>query len=133
MTAPSSRRQDVGAGESAGASAHAPCCWRQNLEDHDSDIARQLRDEIHARLAAGDTPDAIEADLARRYGDDIVVHERGWAIGGAALAALGAGLFVAVTWFRRRRRAPEQVVLTPEDPDDADRLDDELAALGGLD
>ena len=48
----------------------APCCWdasRQTIDVHGSPIANELRREIRHRLKAGENPEAIEADLVRRY------------------------------------------------------------------
>src|SRR5690348_7582956 len=56
----------------------APCCHRQTLEDHDSEIARLLRAEIEHRVAAGEPPDHIEDDLVQRYGVNVCAMPRTW-------------------------------------------------------
>jgi cytochrome c-type biogenesis protein CcmH len=116
----------------------APCCRRQTLEDHDSEIARALRAEIRDRVAAGEPPTTIEDDLVRRYGEDIRAMPRGW----DPRALLGAGLGVVIGLgalmllrFARRGRAPATVRAVSIGPpgegdvDDAQRIDDELLEL----
>src|SRR5688500_9072617 len=56
----------------------APCCWRQTLEDHESELAHALRAEIEDRVAAGEASSAIEDDLVRRYGDKVRAMPRTW-------------------------------------------------------
>jgi len=49
----------------------APCCFGGTLDVHDSDISRELRTEIEARVARGESTLAIEADLVQRYGSQM--------------------------------------------------------------
>ncbi len=115
----------------------SPCCWRQSLRDHESPIANQLRAEIRERIAAGEAPDAIEADFVRRYGDDVRALPEGtdprWMIGVVAGSAAVAGLALLAVILRRRPARARGAAATPpppsEDPNDADRLDDELALV----
>ena len=46
----------------------APCCFGGTIDVHDSDISRELRAEIEARVGRGESTAAIEADLVGRYG-----------------------------------------------------------------
>ncbi|MGE0398252.1 MAG: cytochrome c-type biogenesis protein CcmH [Kofleriaceae bacterium] len=114
---------------------YSPCCWRQSLRDHESPIANQLRAEIRERIAAGEAPDAIEADFVRRYGEDIRALPEGtdprWMIGVAAGFAAVAGLALLAVMLRRRstRASGASATPPPEDPNDTDRLDDELALV----
>jgi cytochrome c-type biogenesis protein CcmH len=58
----------------------APCCWdssRQTLDIHGSPVATALRREIRSRLRAGETPEAVEADLVRRYSKKILAVPEG--------------------------------------------------------
>jgi cytochrome c-type biogenesis protein CcmH/NrfF len=130
----------AGCGRSSGAEAQAraierrilsPCCWRQTLEDHDSEVAQRLRAEIERRVAAGDSAAVIEDDLARRYGEAIRAMPRGWdprvTIGGiAALAAVLGALVVARFVRRRSAAAPLAGDYPAEDREYEERLDDEL-------
>jgi len=115
----------------------APCCRRQTLEDHDSEIARALRAEIARRIDIGDQPVAIEDDLVHRYGEDIRAMPRGGGsralIGGAVGVVLGLGGLL-VLWFMRRQialPAPEvtERTETTAELDYEDRIDDELLAV----
>ncbi|MFM2421045.1 MAG: hypothetical protein RL385_5768 [Pseudomonadota bacterium] len=49
----------------------APCCWTQTLDVHDSELSTSLRVEIATRLSQGESGEAIEDDLAQRYGEKI--------------------------------------------------------------
>jgi cytochrome c-type biogenesis protein CcmH len=116
----------------------APCCYRETLDVHVSPISEELRLEIRGRLERGETADAIVADMARRYGDEVLVRPPGRAVtlglfGGAG--ALAAGLVGLAIW--RARLAPREVArvtarpapVRDEDVQLRDSLDDELAAL----
>ncbi|MBK7077502.1 MAG: cytochrome c-type biogenesis protein CcmH [Myxococcales bacterium] len=116
----------------------APCCWRQNVADHDSPIANQIRQEIRARLAAGDSPAAIEEHYVATYGPEVRAlgtprdDPRG-AIGRATIVMALLGLAL-VAWITRRlvRRAPPAAAAAPPPARDAaaeERLDDELALV----
>jgi cytochrome c-type biogenesis protein CcmH/NrfF len=111
---------------------YPPCCQRQTLADHDSPAARAMRTEIAERLAAGETSAAIERSLVERYGERIVAvepgHDRRGLIGGIAAGVIAAGL-VALFVILRRNRTSDPVAPRRESDEDADRLDDELAAM----
>ena len=51
----------------------APCCRREPIAEHCSDLARALRAEIRQRTVLGECSCEIEEDLVRRYGDGIRV------------------------------------------------------------
>ena len=119
----------------------APCCWREPLRDHISDSAAALRAEVRTRLASGEPPASIEADLVERYGERIRAlpadGDPRWMIVAAFAALAGAGLFAL--WRVLHPRA----ALLSEVPPSADvsgadasvhaayesRLDDDLAAV----
>jgi cytochrome c-type biogenesis protein CcmH len=92
----------------------APCCWdssRQTLDIHGSPIANELRREIRRRLKAGETPDAIEADLVKRYTTKILAAPPDSPIThlGTILSfgLLGAGGLAVAMVSRWRRRSPD--------------------------
>jgi cytochrome c-type biogenesis protein CcmH len=127
----------------------APCCWRDPLRDHHSEIADQLRAELRARLEAGETAKAIEADLVQRYGERIRAlppdSDPRWLIVAASAALAAAGVFALWRMLRRpslqaaTARPPSSGTAMPhtdgaagQPADSADyetRLDDELAAV----
>lgn len=73
----------------------APCCWTQTLDVHDSPLAVELRREIAARLRAGERPDAIEDDLAGRYGARIRAVPRGHDPRSNVLVGVAIGMALA--------------------------------------
>ncbi|WP_438022703.1 cytochrome c-type biogenesis protein [Sorangium sp. So ce233] len=113
----------------------APCCWDQTLDVHESEVARDLRREIHARLRRGEAVDVIEQDLVARYGDRLRAAPSSGVLG---KVALGLMLGIAVTFFgvfallrswRRsaEQQAPPDVALAAAVRDEYDeRLDQEL-------
>jgi cytochrome c-type biogenesis protein CcmH len=115
----------------------APCCYVQTLDVHESELATALRLEVHDRLAAGETADAIERDFVARYGErvravpagrdtrqDIVYFSSAFALA----SAIGLGLLL-----RRWRRSADLAPPRPTSPRDAydDRVDAELRDLEG--
>lgn len=128
----------------------APCCWRDPLRAHPSPLADQLRAEIQARLAAGETAAQIEDDLVRRYSERIRALPAGgdprWMILAFSAALAGVGLFALFRVVKPRLArsshathvtpvppttgAPAQTAQArPEDDDYRLRLDEELAAV----
>ena len=72
----------------------APCCWRETLAEHQSQLASTLRDEIRTRLAGGESVARLEADLIARHGPRIVAQlpdKLGYII---ALFAVGFGFLI---------------------------------------
>jgi|GraSoiStandDraft_23_1057293.scaffolds.fasta_scaffold530464_1 cytochrome c-type biogenesis protein CcmH len=122
----------------------APCCWdssRQTLDIHGSPIANELRREIRSRLKAGETPDAVEADLVRRYTTKILaapldspIAHLGTLLSFGLLSAGGLAAVLVVRW-RRHASAPKKADEKPaKDRDEWDqRLDDELREPDGED
>ncbi|MBK6691495.1 MAG: cytochrome c-type biogenesis protein CcmH [Myxococcales bacterium] len=127
---------DAPAGEEARLEARllAPCCYVQTLDVHDSPMASELRSEVKARLAAGESPSAIEEDFARRFGDRVRALPRNADPRTAMLlfstACLLAGAAGVALMMRRWRRAESPTTATAGPPDDLDRrIDDELERL----
>jgi cytochrome c-type biogenesis protein CcmH len=97
-------------------------------------VANQERQFIREKIAAGMTKAQIKKALVDAYGPDVLAEPEpkgfdlsAWIVPGllVAAAALGVGLMA-----RRWRRSPSTVPAGPDlDPDDARRLDQELAAF----
>ena len=115
----------------------APCCWdssRQTLDIHGSPVANELRREIRSRLKAGEAPDAVEADLVRRYTKKILAvptDERIPAMGFLLVAGLAGAVVVAATrvakWRRQTELAPAGAGTKASAPDEWDaKIDSEL-------
>jgi cytochrome c-type biogenesis protein CcmH len=45
----------------------SPCCWRENLTVHDSEIAHELRSRIQTMVRDGRSDDEIKAVLVKEY------------------------------------------------------------------
>ena len=109
----------------------APCCWNGTLDVHESDLARDLRHEIRARLRGGESVDAIEESLVARYGERVRATPKSERVGLLLGAGVGGVLIVALMLLRKSvratRPAPAAVGATnaPRDVWD-ERLDEEL-------
>jgi cytochrome c-type biogenesis protein CcmH/NrfF len=116
----------------------APCCWdssRQTLDIHGSPIANELRREIRTRLRAGETPEAVEADLVSRYTTKILavpldspLPQMGKVL---LILLVGAGGFAATRIAKWRRQskavAPAAPLGAAAPPDEWDaRIDSEI-------
>ncbi|HEX7668689.1 MAG TPA: cytochrome c-type biogenesis protein CcmH [Polyangiaceae bacterium] len=116
----------------------SPCCWdssRQTLDIHGSPIANELRREIRTRLRAGETPEAVEADLVRRYTTKILAVPADSPlpeVGKVLLILLvGAGAFAATRVAKWRRQSKAMAPAAPSGaaapPDEWDaRIDSEI-------
>jgi cytochrome c-type biogenesis protein CcmH len=98
---PGERERDVAA------SVACPTCDGQSVADSDASAARGVRSYIEDRIAEGAGDDDIRAELADRYGDQILLTPGRsglaglvWVLPVAALVAAFAGLVLA---FRRWR------------------------------
>lgn len=115
----------------------APCCWTETLDRHQSPLATELRAEVEARVDRGEAAQAIEADLAGRYGPRILATRSDAqfqslyvAVAVFAVVALGVVAVVARRWTRRAPKAPGARVARRRDALD-DRIDAELAEIDG--
>lgn len=112
----------------------APCCWKGTLRDHSSELAHQLRAEVEGRVAAGERSEDIEADMVRRYGEQVRALPAGsdprWMIVAAFSALAGLGLVVLARVRRTRRSsAPTASGLVAGEAAYDQRLEDELATV----
>ena len=126
----------------------APCCWNQTLDIHGSPASGQLRREIRKRLRAGESAEAIEADIVARYGERIRAVPPGsplknlavWLSVAMGIAGIGA-VWMLTRWRRRsrsdsadeagatgKRATKKRKKGEPVDPDARDRYDDEIDA-----
>jgi cytochrome c-type biogenesis protein CcmH len=119
----------------------APCCYTQTLDVHESPMATELRLEVRKRLAAGESPEAVEDDFASRYGERVRAVPKGrdprgsmFLVTTGALLAAAIGLAALV---RRWRRTPidaadAAAAGVSKAPDALDeRIDAELRELEG--
>jgi cytochrome c-type biogenesis protein CcmH len=113
----------------------APCCFNGTLITHESDLAHRLRDEIETRYAAGETTEAIEADMVARYTERVraMPNERAFTMApafAAFVAVLGIAMlgFFVRRWRREGRIVPSVPVPMRSGPRDDydDRIDAEL-------
>ena len=83
----------------------APCCYKQTLDVHASDLADKVRIEIRKRMAAGESAASVEADMVARYGEKIraIPHANFLEPIGKGLLAAAAVALVALFVFGRRR------------------------------
>lgn len=93
----------------------SPCCWRENLTVHDSEIAQELRARIRSMVRDGLTDDHIKSTLVRQYTRQILSVPDGtqgvWLFLTPWLAAL-AGAF-GVLFLLSRLRTPSTAAAMP--------------------
>ena len=112
-------------------------CQNLSVADSPSEMARQMRDLIRERLAAGDRPEQVMAYFVERYGELVLLAPpaRGlnlllWL---APFGAVAGGLALVVTLARRWRRHPaslEPAAAPAVGPAERERLAAELERLG---
>jgi cytochrome c-type biogenesis protein CcmH/NrfF len=107
---------------------------------HDSPIAREIRQDIQARLAAGETPQHVLDAYVQEYGTAILVEPpaRGsglplYVLPPVVLLLTGAALVLVVRRFTRRFAAaapePPAPASTQLSSDAVRQLEDDLASL----
>ncbi len=88
----------------------APCCWRENLNTHDSPTTATLRQRIADMVEAGRSDDEIKMALTQEYGKRILIVPEGsarlWLFRAPWLLAV-IGLGVVGLVLRRMRHAGE--------------------------
>jgi cytochrome c-type biogenesis protein CcmH len=94
-------------------------CQNQTLADSNAELAGDLRREVRDQVAAGRSDEEIVAYLVQRYGDFVLYEPPFKAttallwVGPFLLLAAGAGFLIVAV--RRRRNAPEELALGPDD------------------
>ena len=101
-------------------------CQNQTLADSNAELAGDLRRQVLEQVKAGKSDEEIIDYLVQRYGDFVLYDPPFrtrtvllW-VGPFALFALGAGILVFV--LRRRRAAPEEMPLAPDEKRLVDRV-----------
>jgi len=112
----------------------SPFCPGRLLADCTSPDAAVLRNDIGARIAAGETAAAVKADLVRQYGAEILGAPEATGVGWLAWLVpgiLGLASFIAigVKVVRATRAAPALAVAGVTDAQALSQLDDELRDL----
>jgi cytochrome c-type biogenesis protein CcmH len=94
-------------------------CQNQSLADSNAELAQDLRRQLREQVAAGRSDAEITDYLVQRYGD-FVLYEPPFKASTALLwigpfALLAGALAALVAILRRRRRAPQEAALGPEE------------------
>jgi cytochrome c-type biogenesis protein CcmH len=113
----------------------APCCWMQQVSQHQSQASDDVKQEIRVLLAAGKTRQEVLDAFVAQYGPRILAeppaHGFGrWLYVGLPLAFVisAAGLVAFIRRASVRRSPPAATAGSPQTDDAsyAARLDDEL-------
>jgi cytochrome c-type biogenesis protein CcmH len=114
----------------------APCCWMQQVSEHQSEAAEEVKRQIRVLLAAGNTRQQVLDAFVAQYGARILVEppDRGFGrllhVGLPAVFVLGGAAFlIFIRRMGRRRPGAEPVAPQAADATYADRLDEELRKL----
>ena len=117
----------------------APCCFSQQVSVHQSEAADEVRRDVRARLAAGQTRQQILDAYVETYGARILAEPPSSTLTFylppiIAFVASAGLLLLVVRRFARRSTAPAQAAIDPaprSSPSAAAelRLDDELRDL----
>lgn len=109
----------------------APCCWNQTLDIHGSPVANELRREIRRRLKGGESQEAIQSDIVRRYGEKVLAVPPGnplkdvGVLLSLAFGAAGIGAGAMILRWRRRAMAERAAELDEQDKKPKKRARDE--------
>ncbi len=84
-------------------------CQNQTIADSSSELALQLKHEVRAQLARGDTDDQVRRFMVQRYGDFVLYRPPvTWATGllwGGPAVLLALGMLLLGGHWRERRTA----------------------------
>jgi cytochrome c-type biogenesis protein CcmH len=88
-----------------------PACEDVSIEDSPADLARDMKQVVHDKLAAGETPDDVRQYFVDRYGEWVVLRPRAsvrtaalWLVPGLGILAAG---WLIVTMLGRWTRAAQ--------------------------
>jgi cytochrome c-type biogenesis protein CcmH len=102
-------------------------CRNENIDDSNSELARDLRLLVRERLVAGDSDTEAVAYIVDRYGEYVLLNPPAsganlalWLAGPVLLLLAGGG---AAVYLRNRRRMPEgPAALTPDEQSKLDEI-----------
>lgn len=84
-------------------------CQSQSIADSDAPMAGDMRNQVRARIAAGEDPEAIRAWLVERYGDYVSYAPRvspiTWPLFAIPLVLLGLAVILLRHRFLRKDQA----------------------------
>jgi cytochrome c-type biogenesis protein CcmH len=96
--------------EAVGRQLRCLVCQNESIEDSNADLAKDLRQLVRQRIAAGDTDQQATAWVVARYGDFVRLRPPMNAVTallwGSPFLAVGAGLTAVILARRRRVSAP---------------------------
>ena len=101
----------------------SPCCWRENLAVHGSQVADELRGLIAAMVRSGQTEPQIVDYMVARFGERILRGPRGTRfrfLNLTPIVALAIGLWLLVRFLKRSRHLTPQYARTLADLADED-------------
>ena len=100
------------AAQRLGTKIHCPICPGESIAQSQTDISRQMMDEVRAGIRAGKSERAILSAFVASYGERILLEppRRGlnWLLWTGPLAALAIGGALWTTYLRRASRPPAQ-------------------------
>lgn len=119
----------------------APCCWSQQVSEHESPAAVEIRADIRRRLAAGQTHDQVLDAYVAEYGQRILAVPRAGGFNYFLFAVppllLFASAILIIGFVRRAARTAQGALATAPAIRSADtepgqfdqQLDDDLRDL----
>ncbi len=102
-------------------------CQNQSIMESDADLARDLRQVVRERVAAGQSDREIKDYVVERYGDFVLLRPpfkpQTWILWFGPVLLVGGGLVGLTLFWRRRAAAPvTPVPLSAEERARLDRL-----------
>jgi len=110
-----------------------PACEDVSIEDSPADLARDMRQVVHDKLAAGETPEAVRQYFVDRYGEWVVLRPRASvrtaALWLAPLVGVLAAGWLIVAMLRRWTRGGDDAPIVAVAGGDRGALAERRAAL----
>lgn len=110
LTDPEEAALDALAAEVA-SGLRCPVCRNQSIVESNAELSREMHSVVRDKLAAGETPEQIEAYFVSRYGEWILLRPKARGINllvyGLPLVALVLGFFLARNRLRKWASATE--------------------------